>query len=112
MLTKFPDRHAGLQRHDKGRPQPRRKVYLATDQTGAVRVLPPDIGAYEYQTVASTVKALPSTESSASFTVSWSGTPGTEGYSISTYTVYVSDNGATFVPFEHQTTDTSDTFTV
>ncbi len=87
------------------------KVYLATDQTGAVRVLPPDIGAYEYQTVASTVKALPSTESSASFTVSWSGTPGTEGYSISTYTVYVSDNGATFVPFEHQTTDTSDTFT-
>jgi len=87
------------------------KVYLATDQTGAPRVGAPDIGAYQYQTVNSTVNPLPATESSISFPVSWTGTPGTEDYPIAYYSIYVSNNDAPFTLWKHNTTATSGTFT-
>lgn len=48
--------------------------------------------------------------SPASFTVSWSGID-VNGPGIANYNVYVSDNGAAFVPFETATTATSATFT-
>ncbi|MBI5758610.1 MAG: hypothetical protein HZA46_08840, partial [Planctomycetales bacterium] len=59
---------------------------------------------------ASSVAALPTTASSAAFTVSWSGSDDASGSGIATYDVYVSDNGAPFVPFVMQTTATSATF--
>lgn len=61
----------------------------------------------------SSVSALPATEVStggtATFTVSWSGTDANSG--INSYTVYVSDNGGTFTPWETATTLTSDAYT-
>ena len=60
----------------------------------------------------SSVSALPATEVStggtATFTVSWSGTDADSG--INSYTIYVSDNGGAFTPWETATTDTSDTY--
>jgi hypothetical protein len=41
--------------------------------------------------------------------VSWSGTDADSG--INSYTIYVSDNGSAFTPWETATTDTSDTYT-
>jgi RHS repeat-associated protein len=59
--------------------------------------------------LSSTVTALPSTESSTAFTVSWSGTdPGGSG--IAGYSVYVSENGGAFTPFLQNTTETTATF--
>jgi hypothetical protein len=57
----------------------------------------------------STVAALPATESSASFTVSWSGSDG-DGLGIQYYNVYVSDDGGAFTLFQANTTATSATF--
>jgi len=87
------------------------KVFLATDQTGAPRIGLPDIGAYQYQTVSSTVSPLPATESNVSFPVSWSGTPGTDGLGVANYSIYVSDNDAQYTLWKHMTTATSGTFT-
>jgi len=87
------------------------RVFFATDQTGAPRVGAPDIGAFQFQTVTSSVNPLPFEENTASFPVSWSGTPGTDGYPIAFYSVYVSDDNAQFTLFEHMTTDTAGTFT-
>jgi RHS repeat-associated protein len=61
----------------------------------------------------STVTALPATENSASFTVSWSGSDtigGVVGSGIATYDVFVSDNGGAFTPLLTATTLTSTTF--
>ncbi|MFI5460129.1 MAG: RHS repeat-associated core domain-containing protein [Isosphaerales bacterium] len=58
----------------------------------------------------SSVAALPPTENSTSFTVSWSGSDG-EGSGIAYYNVYVSDGGGPFDPFQMNTTETSATFT-
>ena len=58
----------------------------------------------------SSVAALPATESSTSFTVSWSGSDG-DGSGIAYYNVYVSDDGGPFDPFQMNTTATSATFT-
>ena len=58
----------------------------------------------------STVTALPATESSTSFTVSWSGSDG-DGSGIAYYNVYVSDDGGAFENFMMSTTETSTTFT-
>ncbi len=86
------------------------KVYWATDQTGALRVGVPDIGAFEYQPITSAVNALPSIESAASFIVSWSGTPGSDGYPIASYAIYVSDNSGPFTLWD-PTGSTSAAFT-
>jgi len=87
------------------------KVYLPTDQTGSPRLGIPDIGAFQYQLVTSSVNPLPATETSATFDVSWSGTPGTDDYGVANYSIYVSDNGGQYTPWQDQTTDTSDPFT-
>jgi RHS repeat-associated protein len=58
----------------------------------------------------STVAPLPATETSADFTVSWSGQDDAGGSGIASYDVYVSDNGGQFVPFVTSTTQTSATF--
>jgi hypothetical protein len=54
------------------------------------------------------VTALPVTESNPSFQVQWSGTDAGSG--ISTYSIFVSDNGGTFTAFQTNTTATSGTF--
>jgi hypothetical protein len=46
----------------------------------------------------SAIQALPATESTGCFTVSWSGTD--VGSGITTYTIYVSDNGAPFAVWQ------------
>jgi hypothetical protein len=53
----------------------------------------------------STVSALPPTESSPTFTVSWSGTD--VGSGIATYSVFVSDNGGAYGPWQPAVTTTS-----
>ena len=58
----------------------------------------------------SAVAALPTTESSTSFTVSWSGSDG-NGSGVQYYNVYVSDDGGTFNNLMMSTTQTSTTFT-
>jgi len=58
----------------------------------------------------STVTALPSTTTTPSFTVSWSGSDGA-GSGIADYNVYVSDDGGAFTLFQANTTATSATFT-
>ena len=57
----------------------------------------------------SAVAALPSTESSACFTVSWSGTDVTSG--IQGYTIFVSDNGGAFTRWLVDTALTSSSYT-
>ncbi|HVX13045.1 MAG TPA: DUF4214 domain-containing protein [Pirellulales bacterium] len=54
--------------------------------------------------------ALPTTETSSSFTVSWSGADDTGGSGIASYSVFVSDNGGPFTAFETDTTATSAVF--
>jgi RHS repeat-associated protein len=58
----------------------------------------------------SSVGALPSTESSTSFPVNWSGHDDPGGSGVAFYNVYVSDNGGQFAPWESDTTETSATF--
>jgi RHS repeat-associated protein len=58
----------------------------------------------------SSVRALPATTTSPSFTVSWSGSDGA-GSGIANFDVFVSDNGGSFQPFQTGTTATSATFT-
>jgi len=56
------------------------------------------------------VAPLPATETSAHFTVSWSGQDDLGGSGIASYDVYVSDNAGPFVPFVTSTTQSSATF--
>ena len=60
---------------------------------------------------ASTVAPLPATESSATFTVNWSGSDSAGGSGIAGYDVFVSDNGGVYTPFVTGTTATSALFT-
>jgi CSLREA domain-containing protein len=57
----------------------------------------------------SAVKALPATEATPAFTVTWSGTDA--GVGVANYTVYVSTDAGTFAPFVSNTTLTSSPFT-
>jgi len=61
-------------------------------------------------TLTSSVAALPATETSTTFTVSWSGTD-VGGPGIAHYDVFVADNGGPFTPFQSFATSTSATFT-
>jgi len=54
------------------------------------------------------VTALPTTESTPTFTAQWSGTD--VGSGVQDYTIYVSDNGGPFTLFQTNTTATSATF--
>ena len=56
----------------------------------------------------SQVTALPSTQSPSGFTLTWSGTD--VGSGIQDFTIFVSDNGGPFTPFQTNTTATSATF--
>ncbi len=58
----------------------------------------------------STVSALPATETSTSFTVSWNGSDNSGGSGISSYDIYVSDNGGRFTQWLNNTTNTSASF--
>lgn len=58
---------------------------------------------------ASKVAALPASESNQSFTVMWAGSDAGSG--IATYTVYSSDNGGAFSPWQLNTANTSGLFT-
>ena len=58
----------------------------------------------------SSVAALPPTEASTTFTVSWSGQDDAGGSGIGSYDVFVSDNGGPFTLFETKTTATSAMF--
>ena len=62
----------------------------------------------------SAVDPLPAEVATADFTVSWSGqddADGTPGSGIASYDIYVSDNGAAFVLWLDDTSDSSATFT-
>ena len=59
----------------------------------------------------SSIGALPPVESTASFTVTWSGQDDPGGSGVATYDVYVSDNGGPYVSFLTGTAATSATFT-
>ncbi|HUA61526.1 MAG TPA: hypothetical protein VML19_22385, partial [Verrucomicrobiae bacterium] len=56
----------------------------------------------------SSVSALPATESSPNFTVSWGGSD--VGSGIATYTIFVSDNGGPYIPWLTAVTITSATY--
>ena len=59
----------------------------------------------------STVEPLPVTTTTASFTVSWTGSPGASAPGIASYEIFVSDDGGPFTIFLADTTLTSATFT-
>jgi uncharacterized repeat protein (TIGR01451 family) len=56
----------------------------------------------------SQVTALPATEPASGFTLTWSGTD--VGSGVQDFTIFVSDNGGQFTPFQTNTTATSATF--
>ncbi len=58
----------------------------------------------------SSVAALPATETSTSFTVTWAGADDVGGSGIAAFDVFVSDNGGPFLPFVTGTRDTSASF--
>jgi uncharacterized repeat protein (TIGR01451 family) len=58
----------------------------------------------------SAVNPLPATSASQSFTVSWSGSPGSGASSIASYSIYESDDGGPFTPFLTNTMSTSALF--
>jgi len=58
----------------------------------------------------STVTALPATQTTTSFTVSWGGSDNSGGSGIASYDIWVSDNGGHFTKWISDTTNTSATF--
>jgi subtilase family serine protease len=60
--------------------------------------------------ITSQVTGLPAVEAGASFTVAWTGSTGTSGSAIATYSVFVSDDGGPFTTFVSSTTATSAVF--
>jgi RHS repeat-associated protein len=58
----------------------------------------------------SKVAALPKTETSADFTVNWSGSDGSSGSGIASYNVFYSDNSGSFVLFQSNVLVTSAVF--
>ncbi|HUY34489.1 MAG TPA: carboxypeptidase regulatory-like domain-containing protein, partial [Pirellulales bacterium] len=84
---------------------------VATDNVGNRQPTPTAAQASTTVTVlpTSSVATLPATETSTSFTVSWSGSD-TGGPGIATFDVFVSDNGGPFTAFQTATTAASATF--
>jgi RHS repeat-associated protein len=85
---------------------------VATDNLGDVQTTPTSAQATTLVAgpPASTVSSLPATTTNTSFTVSWSGTPGAGATSIASFSVFVSQDGGTFTPFQTATTGTSASF--
>ena len=86
---------------------------VATDNVGNVQPTPTAAQATT-QLLAlptSTVNPLPATTNATSFTLSWSGSPGSGASSIASFEIFVSDDSGSFTPFQKDTTATSATFT-
>jgi hypothetical protein len=87
---------------------------IATDNVGNVQPTPAAAQATtEVDAVAptSTVTALPATEEASRFAVTWSGQDNPGGSGITSFSVFVSDDGGPFQPLLTDTTQTSATFT-
>ncbi len=87
---------------------------VATDAAGNVQSTPTSAQAttlVDTTSPSSSVASLPAIESSLSFSISWSGSDGSGGSGIGSFSVYVSDNGGSFTAFLTNTTQTSATFT-
>jgi RHS repeat-associated protein len=85
---------------------------VATDNVGLVQATPANTQASTLLvgTPTSTVGPLPGITTTTSFTVSWTGSPGTGATNIATYELFSSDNGGPFTAFLTNTTLTSTTF--
>ncbi len=85
---------------------------VATDNFGTVQPAPSAAQATTYLAAppVSSVKPLPATTTSTTFTVSWSGSPGRGAKSIASYEIFVSKDGGPYTPFLTSTTETSATF--
>jgi hypothetical protein len=87
---------------------------VATDNAGYVQPTPASAQAtttVDTTPPTSSVQALPASENTPTFTVSWSGSDNAGGSGIASYTIYVADNGGSFTAFLTKTTQTSATFT-
>ncbi len=87
---------------------------VATDNAGNVQATPTAAQATTLVDVTppeGQVDTLPGYETSTTFSVSWSGSDGTNGSGIAAYDVFVSDNGSTFTALLSDTTLTSTSFT-
>jgi hypothetical protein len=87
---------------------------VATDNVGNVQPTPTQAQAttlVDTTPPTSTVAALPKYTNTAAFAITWSGSDGTNGSGVSSYTIYVSDDGGTYTPLLTGTTLTSTTFT-
>ena len=87
---------------------------IATDMAGNVQTTPSAAAGHhaDLDTVAptSSVRLLPATINTTSFSVTWSGSDNPGGSGIASYDVYVSTDGKAFVPFLTHTTQTSAIF--
>ena len=85
---------------------------VATDNVGNVKPAPSGAQATTYVAglPTSTVTPLPATTTTTSLIVSWSGTPGAGATRITSYEIFVSDNGGPFTLFLTSTTQTSASF--
>src|SRR5262249_39468350 len=87
---------------------------VATDNVGNVQPIPTTAQAttqLDATPPTSSVSALPATERSPSFLVSWSGSDNAGGSGLAFFAVYVSDDSGPFVLFQQHTTATSAIFT-
>ncbi len=90
---------------------------VATDKAGKVQPTPAaaqattTVSAANPSAPSSSVNALPATTTNPSFTVSWTGSPGTGATSITSYEIFFSVDGSSFIPLIASTTSTSTTFT-
>ncbi|HZU36304.1 MAG TPA: hypothetical protein VFA18_10365, partial [Gemmataceae bacterium] len=78
---------------------------LDFDSTGSYTVY------YVPSAPTSIVNLLPAVEPTPTFTLTWTGSPGSSGAAIASYSIYVSDNGGAYTAFLTNTTQTSTTFT-
>ncbi len=86
---------------------------IATDNVGNVqyaRTNAQTTTSIDTAAPSSSVLALPALENSAAFAVSWSGNDNVGGSGIASYTIYVADDGGSFMPFVSNTEGTSATF--
>jgi hypothetical protein len=85
----------------------------ALDQVGHVQPMPAGAEATTLVVAppTSAVTPLPAVTGTASFTVTWSGSPGAGAHSIAAYDILISTDGGPFSPFRTGTAQTSATFT-